>query len=77
MKLMRLDNGDWIDPETVRIVKPLQMIMDEYGFHPPRVVIVHSATGGREGHSVIELSEGADIQLYADHLAEQINCERN
>lgn len=75
MKLIRLDNGDWIDPETVRSITSAPIIVNEYGFHPARVIVMYCAIGGHEMHSVIEVQEGIENE-YADKLAKEVNEAR-
>jgi hypothetical protein len=69
-KLIRLPNGEWIDPKDVsRIVShPLARgNMDDT--YPPRVTVFFN----RGDYIGIDLSLDADSQKWADEFAERVN----
>lgn len=70
-KLIRLDNGDWIDPFSVESIQALQESKVEDVFCFPRVVVIHGKI-----HSTIELDVSVDAQKFADELAKEINDSR-
>ncbi len=74
MKLIRLDNGDWIDPRYVSSIRSARLSSSYVDSEvvPPRVIVTH-----RDGMmSIVELELHMDPVKAAEDLAVQINAER-
>ena len=71
-KLIKLGNGDWVDPNAVKSIRALQYSFDYLEtIHLPRLIVEHG-----QSMSVIEMDIGADIQAAANMLSQEINEAR-
>lgn len=71
MKLIRLGNGDWVDPREIQGIRPLVAGIDSNEeVQPPRLIV---CCGGFS-QSIIELGMEEDPQKAADALAESVNA---
>lgn len=74
MKLIRLRNGDWVDPREIRSIRPLPICSSDSGIvdvHPPRLVVIYGSVG-----VTLDLELHEDPYQAADQLAELINKDK-
>jgi hypothetical protein len=65
MKLIRLTNGAWINPLSVKSIRPLPTEQGQRA----RVIVQH----GENGHEIILSNDDEHAQEMADGIAAQIN----
>lgn len=71
MTLLKLPNGNWIDPKSVTAIRPLPTSSDELiGTHRARVVIHH----GAHGIEIITANDDEHAVQIADEYAAAVNA---
>lgn len=71
MKLIKLPNGDWISPQSIRAIRklPVAFSPESRTIHEPRFV-VDTANGGC---IIVECADAAEVEAKADALAAQVS----